>query len=247
MELKGKNAIVTGANRGIGRAVVEILAQSGVNVWACSRTPSTEFEETLERISKDYSVWIKPIYYDLRDEDEIKQGIKSIVDENKPIDILVNNAGFSMEGLFLMTPIHTIEEVFGVNFFSQLLIMQLVLKRMIRQKKGSIINICSVSGIDNEVGRVAYGSSKCALDFASKSIAKEVGSYGVRVNSIAPGFIDTDMWKVRNVDLAKKVLNETPLSRQGSPYDVAYAVRFLASDESSYITGRTIVVDGGRL
>ena len=247
MQLKGKNAIVTGANRGIGKAVTEVFAQNGANIWACARKQSSEFEEWLENLSKENEVEITPVYFDLTSEEEITNGIKRIIGAKQQIDVLVNNAGVSNAGLFAMTPIKSIKDVFDINFFAQLSIMQLVLRKMTRQKSGSIINICSVSGINNEKGRLAYGSSKCALAFATKTISKEVGQYGVRVNAVSPGFIDTDMWSTRDKDLFDTILSETPVSRQGSPYEVANLVKFLASDESAYITGRNIVIDGGRL
>lgn len=246
MKLEEKKAIVTGANKGIGLAIVETFAKHGCDVYACARAKNIAWEEYLETISKKNEVSIVPVYFDLADESGMKRELKNILG-NDNIDILVNNAGVSKDSLFLMTSMKDMREMFEINYFSQLAIIQLVTKKMMRQKTGSIINICSVSGIENETGRLAYGSSKSALAFATKTLSLELGQYGIRVNAVSPGFIDTDMWRNRTQDLYEKVLNETPLMKQGTVEDVSNAVLFLASDDSKYITGHNLVVDGGRM
>ena len=245
--LKGKTAIVTGANRGIGLAVVKTFAQNHADILACARTQTTEFEKEMKALALQYDVSIQPVYFDLSDENATTAAVKQLIRDTDHIDILVNNAGVTTAGLFGMTSIAQIKQTFDVNFFAQLSITQLVTKKMVRNHSGSVINICSVSGLSNEKGRLAYGSSKAALAFATKTLAIELGASGIRVNAVSPGFIDTDMWRQRSDELRTTVLNETPLVRQGSPVDVAKAVLFLASDDSSYITGRNIIVDGGRM
>lgn len=126
--LKGKNVIVTGVRRGIGRAVLEAVAMNGGNVWACIRKDDDEFNRTIDELAEQYGVWIKPVCFDLNSEDEITRGIQSIIKEKKPIDILVNNAGISYGGLFTMTSLSTLREVFQINYFSQIQVMQLVLR-----------------------------------------------------------------------------------------------------------------------
>ena len=245
--LKGKTAIVTGANRGIGLAVVKTFAQNHADILACARTQTTEFEKEMKALALQYDVSIQPVYFDLSDENATTAAVKQLIRNTDHIDILVNNAGVTTAGLFGMTSIAQLKQTFDVNFFAQLSITQLVTKKMVRNHSGSVINICSVSGLSNEKGRLAYGSSKAALAFATKTLAIELGASGIRVNAVSPGFIDTDMWRQRSDELRTTVLNETPLVRQGSPVDVAKAVLFLASDDSSYITGRNIIVDGGRM
>lgn len=241
-----KNAVVTGANRGIGRAIVEAFAQKGFNVWACARTKNTDFEQEMKELAEQYHVWIDVRYFDLINEEEIKKEIKSIVLQKEPIDILINNAGCTKDSLLGMTNMKDMKQVFEVNFFAPMLLMQLVSRIMIKQKSGIIINVASVSGMQNEIGRISYGSSKAALIFATRTVAMELGQYGIRVNAVAPGFINTDMWKNRKEELREQILKETPLKRQGTPQEVANMVCCLCSEEFSYMTGQTLVIDGGR-
>lgn len=243
----GKSVIVTGANRGIGLSIVREFAKDGMQVWACARKESIEFENELSILSKETGSIVKPLYFDITDRNGAKAAAASVYREAGSIDILVNNAGVSDESLFLMTSLDKMERLFDVNFFSPLYFTQIAAKLMVRKKSGCIIHIASVSGIQNEKGRIAYGSSKAALIFASKTMAMELGSYGIRVNTVCPGFIDTDLWKERPEELRDRIAAETPLQRQGTPEEVAKAVLFLASDAASYITGSNLVVDGGRM
>lgn len=245
--LKGKTAMVTGSNRGIGLAVVKLFAKNHADILACARTQTPEFEKEMQELANEYGISILPVYFDLSDEAAATSAVKQLIKNTARIDILVNNAGVTTVGLFGMTPVAKIKQVFDINFFAQLSITQLVTKKMSRNHSGSVINICSVSGLSNEKGGLAYGSSKAALAYATKTLAVELGANGIRVNAVSPGFIDTDMWKERDEDLRSSLLSKTPLARQGSPEDVAKAVLFLASDDSSYITGRNIIVDGGRI
>lgn len=245
--LKGKTAIITGANRGIGFATVEVFAEQEADIWACARTQSDEFEYKINEIAKSHSVTITPIYFDVTDEAAVKDAIKTIGKNSKSVDILVNNAGVSVEKLFSMTSFEVMQKTMEVNFLSQVCLAQLVSRYMMKAKKGSIVNIASVAGIESEQGGIAYGSSKAAIIFSTKTMALELGSYGIRANSVSPGFIATDMWNGRNDKVRDKILSETPLGRQGMPREVANTILFLASDMSSYITGQNIVIDGGRM
>jgi 3-oxoacyl-[acyl-carrier protein] reductase len=242
-----KNAVITGANRGIGLSIVREFANNGVNVWACARRESEGFEDELRRLSKHAGVIAEPVYFDITDRAAAKSSVMSVYKKGGSIDILINNAGISDESLFLMTSLDQLETVFHVNFFSPLYVTQLVARYMVRKRQGCIINIASVSGIENERGRIAYGSSKAALIFAGKTLSMELGQYGIRVNTVCPGFIDTDLWAERPGELKEKILAETPLGRQGTPEEIAKAVWFLASDAASYITGSNLIIDGGRL
>lgn len=240
------NAIITGSNRGIGAVVIEELASRGCNIWACARKPNSEFEERIKILSDKYGVWIKPVYFELSNEDEIKAGIRSIMSEKLPIDILVNNAGMAFGGLMAMTPIAKLKEVFEVNYFSQILMMQLVARVMMRQKSGCIINMASVGGIETNPGYLAYGSSKAALIWATKCVAKELGPLGIRVNAIAPGLTNTQMGHFKDDDELNNTIVRTSLRRMATPEEIAKGVAYLVSDEASFVTGHVLVIDGGR-
>ena len=241
-----KNIIITGSNRGIGAVVLEEFAKSGCNIWACARKTNPAFESRIEELAKKYEVWIKPVYFDLSKEEEIKVGIKSILSEKLSIDVLVNNAGMPFGGLMSMTPVAKLREVFEVNYFSQILIMQLVSRVMMRQKSGCIINMASVGGIETNPGYLAYGSSKSALIWATKCVAKELGPYGVRVNAVAPGFTDTSMGHFNKEEELNKMIEKTSLRRMATPEEIAKGVAYLASEDASFVTGHVLVIDGGR-
>ena len=244
--LEGKNAVITGCSGGIGKATVVKFAQSGANIWACARNLSAEDEVYFQGLSEQYHVWIRPILFDLSDTDAINIAIKGIIREKESIDILVNNAGVSYGSSLSMMPISKIKELFDVNYFAQLQIIQLITKVMIRQKFGSIINLGSVSGMEVYVGNLAYGSSKAALMYATKLLAKEYAPYGIRINAVAPGTVHTGMDNARTEKQMEEVISRTALKRGADPGEVANVIRFLASDESSYMTGSVVVVDGGR-
>ena len=244
--LKGKNAIITGANRGIGWEAVKKFASQGINIWACARKENSEFEERLMRLSKECDVWIKPIYFDLCNEKEVKEGIKRIAGEKASVDILINNAAIPYGALFQMTPINKLREVFEINYFMPVLIMQLVVKMMIKQRRGVIVNIASIGGIETNPGYLAYGSSKAALIWATQSIAKELAAYQIRVNAIAPGLTETEMGNYKSVEEIQQVFNRTPMKRMAKPSEVVNAMLYLVSEQSSYVTGQVLRVDGGR-
>ena len=238
--------ILTGANRGIGLAILKKLAKEGCNIWACCRKNTSETLSTFEQIAQENCVWIKPIFFDLNDEVSIKNGVMQILSEKKPVDVLVNNAGIPYGGAFYMTPMSKLKEVFQINFFSQIYIMQLVARYMMRQKKGCIVNMASIGGIETNAGYLAYGSSKAALIWATKSISKELGKYNIRVNAVAPGLTDTQMGHFKSQEEIDKVLTVTSLGRMGTPDEIANSVCFLASEEAGFITGQVLIVDGGR-
>ena len=244
--LKGKTAIITGANRGIGLATVRVFAQQGAIIWACARQRSDKFEDELKVIASENETTITPVFFDVTQAAEVKEAVRRIGRESDSLDILVNNAGVSIESFFCMTSCDMIRRTMEVNFLSQVRLSQMVSRYMMKSKKGSIINIASATGLEGEQGGLAYGSSKAAVIYTSRTMALELGSCGIRVNSVSPGFIATDMWKDRDSKIKDKLLEETPLHRQGTPDEVANTILFLASDMSSYITGQNIVVDGGR-
>ncbi len=245
--LTEKVAIITGASGGIGLETVKVFAEQGAIIWACAHRQSDEFESKIQEIANKNTTIVTPIYFDVTEKEEIKNAIKMIIKNSKKIDVLVNNAGISIERLLHMTSSDMIKKTMEINFLSQVFLTQLVSRYMIKAKSGNIVNIASVSGIEGKKGGIAYGSSKASIIFSTKTIARELGPYGIRVNSVSPGFIATGMWEGRNGELKDKILNETPLQRQGMPREVANVILFLASELSSYITGQNVVVDGGRI
>lgn len=241
-----KSVIITGANRGIGKALVNTFAVAGYNIWACARKRTTEFEEMLATLAKGNGIWIKPVYFDLTDSVAIANGIQSILDEKVEIDVLVNNAGISKVGLLSTMKIEDIETLFATNYFAMLRIIQKVAKRMTRQRSGCIINMGSIAGSEPQPGKIAYGSSKAAVMHMTRCLAKELGPLGIRVNSIAPGPIETEMIHQYNDEMLSKLAAESSLKRLGTVEEIARVALFLASDSASYINGEIINVDGGR-
>lgn len=243
------NAIVTGASRGIGEATVKIFAQNGINVWACASKENKDFEEKLQKLEAEFGVWIKPVYFSLENEEEVKTELKGILKEQQSVDILVNNAAISPRSLFAMTPINELRRVMEINFVSQILVTQMVARKMMRQKSGNIINVGSVSGCEYaENGGLPYGCSKAALLFASRVMAKELADYNIRVNSVSPGFVETPMWTDRSEEFVKEALERSTMKRMGKPEEIANVIYFLTTSNASYMTGtNTIVQGGGRL
>jgi 3-oxoacyl-[acyl-carrier protein] reductase len=246
MLLKGKNAIITGCARGIGKSILEMFAQNGANIWACCRKQTEEFEQYIQQLGKNCGNVITPLYFDLLNSEQVKIAIKKILESRQKVDVLVNNAGITYNSLFQMTTLEKMKEVFEVNFFSQMLLTQYVAKIMIKNKGGSIINISSTAGLDGNSGRSAYGASKAAVICATKAIAAELAEYGIRTNSVAPGITRTDMVASSMSDkVIQDTILQTNLKRMGQPSEIANAVLFLASDLSTYVTGQVIRVDGG--
>ena len=244
--LTGKNAIITGARSGIGLATLQLFAKNGCNCWAVIHRDDEQFFNTIHRLEEEYKVWIKPVHMELDNSDSIKEGIKEIVKEKHSIDILVNAAGIvSPNRLFTMTKMEDIRKVIEVNFFSAIELTQLVLRPMMRQRSGNIINIASVSAWGEDTSQLEYAASKAALVIATKKLAGELGSIGIRVNAVAPGLTQTKMLSELNEDAVNLLKKGLGLHRLGMPEEIAEVCLFLASEKSSYITGETIKVDGG--
>ena len=246
MLLKNKTAIITGCNKGIGKEILKLFSENGAKVIACVRKIDEKFNEELEYLQNKNKCEIIPLSFDLMKEDEVKDAAKKILALCEKIDILVNNAGAVETALFQMMSLKKFKEIFQVNFFSQIVLTQFILKLMIKNKSGSIINISSISGLDAKVGRSAYSASKSALITQSKVLSKEVGGHNVRVNCIAPGLVNTDMLnKNTKNDVINQMIENISLKRIANPIDIANVALFLSSDLSKYITGQVIRVDGG--
>lgn len=244
--IQGKNAIVTGARSGIGFATVQLFAQNGCNCWAVVHRDDEAFLSAIAQWEQEYNVCIKPVHIDLGDSDSIKAGMKQIMQEKLPIDILVNAAGIvSPNRLFSMTKMGDIRRVMDVNFFSVIELTQLVCRSMMRQRKGSIINIGSIAAWGEDTSQMEYAASKAALTIATKKLARELGAIGIRVNAVAPGLTQTKMLEELEEEQLQTITKGIGLHRLGTPEEIAQVCLWLASDSSSFVTGETIKADGG--
>ena len=244
--LKGKTAFITGSNRGIGKAIVEEFAKNGANIIAHARKETPEFVAFLKETAEKYGVDIRPAYFDMANYENIKLEFQALIKTQKIIHILVNNAGIFKESLVQMTLMDDVQKMFNINFLAPFYLMQLVSKLMVRQKEGSIINISSISALEGMEGQSVYGATKAALITVTKSLAKELGSFGIRANCIAPGVTETSLIRNMKPEVLCAEKSKVCLKRLGMPEDVAKVALFLASDESEYVTGQVIRVDGGR-
>lgn len=246
--LMGQNTLVTGSNRGIGREIITVFASEGANVFAHARKEDSEHIQYCKELEKKYCVQVVPVYFDANNENQIKECVSYITKITRKIDVLVNNIGFISDiNLFQMTKMENVRKEFEVNFFSQLYLTQLISRLMIKEKKGSIVNISSCAGIDGNTGMVSYVSEKAAIIGATKRLAIELGEYNIRVNSIAPGLTETAMGSKMRPDLEEKTIAHQIFKRKAKPREVANAVLFFSSDLAGFITGQTLRVDGGML
>lgn len=244
--LENKTILITGTARVIGKSMVEACAAHGANVIAHARKEDAGHREFCERIGKENGIRIVPIYFDLADQGAVKDGFKEICALKTPVDGLVNNAGIGGNSLFRMTRMEELREIFEVDFFGPYFLTQCVVKLMLRQKHGSIVNISSTSALDGNSGKTAYGSAKAALLAMTKCIAEELGTSGIRANAICPGVTETEMMKEMPEYILDIEREATYLGSLAKTDDIAKTAVFLLSDLSSYITGQAIRVDGGK-
>lgn len=245
MILKKKNAIVTGCSRGIGKAIMECFAKNGANVWACARKESLEFERFCEEIAEENCVFVKPLYFDVTDSERMREVLKKLFAERKQIDYLVNCAGVALFSFFPLMKVSEIRRVFDINLFSVMELTQLVVNQMMKRKEGCIVNVSSIAGFDLQTNNSAYGVSKAALNAFTKELAMELGQFGIRVNAVAPGIVDTDMVKEIGDSNYNMLVSGSALNRAANPEEVAKVVKWLCSEEASYVNGQIIRVDGG--
>ena len=241
-----KVAFITGATRGIGRAIALELANEGYNIALNYRTENEALETLKEEISK-LGVECYPVQGDVSKVEDSERMTKEIIEHFEQIDVLVNNAGITKDNLILRMKEEEFTDVINVNLVGTFNITKNVIKYMTKKRYGKIINLSSVVGISGNAGQSNYAASKAGIIGFTKSIAKELGSRNITVNAVAPGFIQTDMTNVLKDEIKEAIEGTIPLKRLGTAEDVAKVVKFLASDESSYITGQVINVDGGML
>lgn len=244
MQLKGKTSIITGASRGIGRTIALSFAKAGANVIINYSNSDMAAQEVANEAMK-YGVKVEVIKADVSNCLEVENLVERVLNQYGSIDILVNNAGITKDNLLIRMTEEDFDKVMNTNMKGTFNFTKAVSKAMIKQRKGKIINIASVVGIVGNAGQSNYAAAKAGIIGFTKSVAKELGSRGVTVNAIAPGFIETDMTAVLSDKVKEQFANSIPLRRLGKPEDVANAALFLASDYSDYITGQVINIDGG--
>lgn len=244
--LEGKTAIVTGATRGIGRGIALVFAQQGANV-AFTYSSSEEAAKILENELIALGVQAKGYKSNAADFNEAQTLVDQVLETFGNIDVLINNAGITKDNLLMRMSEDDFDNVIDVNLKSVFNMTKAVQKTMLKNRKGSIINMSSVVGVKGNAGQTNYAASKAGVIGFSKSVALELGSRNIRCNVIAPGFIETEMTAKLSEEVVKGWADAIPLKRGGSPEDVANACVFLASDLSAYITGQVINVDGGML
>lgn len=245
--LEGKTAFITGTNRGIGKALATEFVRNGADVIAHARRDTPDFREWCTALAAEHGVTVTPVFFDLTDSEEMKQAVRGIISAKLPVNVLINNAGIGYFGLFQMTSITKIREVFETNFFAQLELTQLLVRYMVRQKNGCIINMGSSMGLDLPQGSCAYGVSKAALMAFTRTLAAECGPLGIRVNALAATLARTEMIVPMGGEKAMEVMTaQSALRRIAEPEDIVNAAVFLASDKASFINGQILRIDGGK-
>lgn len=242
--LSGQVALVTGASRGIGKAIALELASKGANVVVNFFGSEDRAQKVVEEI-EGLSVKSFKIQANVSIETEVKDMIKDVIKQFGKIDILVNNAGITKDNLLMRMKEEEFDQVINTNLKGCFLCMKAVTRQMMKQRSGRIINIASIVGVSGNPGQANYVAAKAGVIGLTKSTAQELASRNILVNAVAPGFISTDMTDALNKDQQKTILELIPLAKLGKPEDVANVVRFLASDDANYITGQTIHIDGG--
>lgn len=243
--LNGKNAIITGAASGIGKATVKVFAENGANVWAYARKRDEAFEEYLRKLTYEFDCWIKPIYVDLTSEEDLKKAFLAVKKENLSIDCLVNNAGASYDALLPMISKSKALDLFQINFFAHMQLTQYVSRVMTRQKHGSIVFTGSYLGFDGNRGQIIYSATKAAIHGMTKSLSKELIDSGIRVNAVAPGIVETKLLQSMTPKEYEQAINRSLMRRAAEPEEIANMIMVLASELSSYMTGQIVRVDGG--
>lgn len=244
MTLQGKNALVTGSSRGIGRAIALELAKNGVNVAVNYAGSEAKAEEVVNEL-KALGVNAFKVQADVANEDDVKAMVKEVVNQFGSIDFLINNAGITRDNLLMRMKTEDFDDVISTNLKGAFLCTKAVTRPMMKQKAGRIVNIASIVGVSGNPGQANYVAAKAGVIGLTKSVAKELAARNILVNAVAPGFITTDMTDELNEEQTEAILSQVPLNKLGQPEDVARVVRFLVSEDSQYMTGQTLHVDGG--
>ena len=241
-----KVALITGATRGIGRQIAITLAKEGYHIALNYRKENEELENTKKEIEEN-KVECLAVKGDVSSFEDCEEIVKQVIEKFGQIDVLVNNAGITKDMLLMRMKKEDFEQVLDVNLVGTFNVTKNVISHMLKARSGRIINISSVVGISGNAGQTNYSASKAGIIGFTKSLAKEVASRGVLVNAVAPGFIETSMTEVVKEEIKEEIAKGIPLKRMGTAEDVANVVKFLCSEDSSYITGQVVHVDGGML
>jgi 3-oxoacyl-[acyl-carrier protein] reductase len=244
MRFENQVAVVTGAGRGIGHAIAVRLAKEGARVASVSRTESNA-QKTADEINSLRADAAKAYAVDVADQAAVQKAAGQIFENFGRVDILVNNAGVTRDGLSMRMSMEDWDTVLNTNLKGAFNFTQAVMRPMIKQRSGRIINISSIAGLTGNAGQANYAASKAGLIGLTKTLARELASRGITVNAVAPGLIETDMTTVLSDEIRQGILQKIPLGKLGEPDDIAGAVAYLASPEAKYITGQVLTVDGG--
>lgn len=244
VDLKGKVAIITGGSRGIGRAIAKALASAGCSVVITYKSSSQRAQEVVDEISKEGSMAFA-IQADSAKFEDAQKVVDEVLKIFGKIDILINNAGITRDNLFIRMSESEWDAVIETNLKGVFNFTKAVIKHMVAQRSGKIINIASVVGLIGNPGQVNYAASKAGIIGFTKALAKEVASRNIQVNVVAPGYVETEMTEKLSEEQKKRLFELIPAKRIAKPDEIAYVVRFLSSSEADYITGQVIVVDGG--
>ena len=242
MNFNGKTSLITGAGRGIGKTIAIKLAEFGSDIAIADMNPVSN--DLIREIEKNGTKCL-PYQLDVTDFDAVESVVKKIIDETGGIHILVNNAGITQDNLFMRMKPEQWAKVIDVNLNGVFHVTKSVIRTMVKQHSGRIVNISSVVGFSGNPGQVNYSSTKSGLIGFTKSLSREVGTRGITINAVAPGFINTAMTQSLNESQQEAILSQIPLGRMGNAEDIANAVAFLVSEEASYITGTVLHVNGG--
>lgn len=246
MSLKNKTAVITGCSKGIGLSILKKFSENSCNIISCTRVKDEEFLDQCKTIMKKYKINIYNFFCDMENEEHVLTTANEIANKFEKIDILVNNAGSNLTSLIQMTKADDLHKIFQINYFSIFLFTQIILKNMMRNKSGNIINISSSAAYDVPIGRAVYSASKSALEKFSKTLSKEFSAFNIRSNVIAPGLIETNMMKT-STDSKKleEIIKKLPSKRVGKPEEIAELALFLVLEKSNYINGQIVRADGG--
>lgn len=240
--LEGKKIVVTGGSRGIGASIVQLLASEGAQVAFTYSSREESAQKVIHGLPGEGHFYIK---MDISSEESIDEAVEHILEKWPEIDGVVNNAGITKDTLLMRMKAEDFDSVINTNLRGTFLVTKAFTKYMMKARKGSVVNITSVIGQTGNAGQANYAASKAGTVAFSKSVAQELASRNVRINCVAPGFIATEMTEVLSEEVKKQIIDKIPMGKIGDGLDVAQAVRFLLSDESKYITGHTINVNGG--